>query len=233
MTTRNFIAGSDRASLWRLLAILLTALLLGGAGCSDDDPPIEGVITDPPPGLPFPGSPDQLVANFRSAYETMDFSGLRSVLHPAFETHLQQRTRDEFPAVGPTLDVAEELVIAERMFSGTAITNSQGTLVQGLSAVSFLIFERANEWTTAGATDVVPGASTALFETTILLDRPGGATLRTDGLLKIYVAGRDTVIGGETKSFYQMIGQVDLTSATVAGKGVEETPWGTLKALFW
>ena len=84
------------------LAALATVLLL--SACSDDPAPT------PPVGPPadFPDTPDQLMANFQAAYEHMDPEQLMVTLHPQHLTYLQQETINNFPDLGPTLDVQEE-----------------------------------------------------------------------------------------------------------------------------
>jgi hypothetical protein len=195
-----------------LLAALF--LLIAPAGCifSPDEGDGGGGGGGGTTGLPFPGSEDQLMRNFRTVYETMEFNGYRDMLHPDFITLLQPATQEEFPDVGPTLDREEELLIGERMFSGQAITNSKGDLVPGISAISFEIFEQQGDWATSQPNDVIPNARFAQFEVTFLFDRQGNSTLRVDGLIKFYVTGRDSVVNGVTKTYWQMRGQQDLTN---------------------
>lgn len=61
----------------------------------------------------------------------------------------------------------------------------------------------------------------------------GSSTLKVDGLLKIYVASRDSVVCGVTQPYYQMVGQMDLTAGALADRAIESAPFGSVKALFW
>ena len=69
--------------------------------------------------LPFPGSPQQVMQNFMTVYETMDVGEYLQIMHPDFLTILQAETIQDFPDVGPTLDWYEEQNIHKRMFLGS------------------------------------------------------------------------------------------------------------------
>lgn len=188
----------------------------------------EGVYLEDP-GLPFTGSEDQLMQNFRTTYEDMNFDTMAELLHSDFITILQSSTIQEFPDVGTTLDLAEELRIAERMFSGQPVTDPDGALVQAISQIGFLIFEQQGTWATTPPTDVIPDARSALFDVIILFERPGASTLKVEGAIKFYAVGRDSFHDGSMQTYWQMVGQQDLTNG---GKAVETSVWGTVKALF-
>jgi hypothetical protein len=119
--------------------------------------------------------------------------------------------------------------IAQRMFSGQPVTDPDGALVQAISSISFNIFEQQGSWATSLPTDVIPNVRFALFDVTFLFDRPGASTLKVEGQIKFYATGRDSVVDGLTKTFWQMIGQQDLTNG---GKAVEGNAWGAVKAIF-
>ena len=191
-----------------LLLLAMLVLLMFCTSCYQDPvTPEAGDALEP-----FPGTLRQLMTNFVAAHESGDFAAYRSLLRDDYIMLLQPATQEEFPDVGPTLDLAEELIIAERMFGGQAITNSQGDLVPGISAISFQIFEQQDNWTTSQPTDVIPNARAAQFEVTFLFDRQGDSTLRVDGLIKFYVTSRDSVVNDVTKQYFQMVGQQDLTN---------------------
>jgi hypothetical protein len=87
----------------RLLALLTLFSLPFFTGCGADDP----VTPDPGPataGLPFPGTENQLMANFRTTYEEMTVDTMADLLHADFTTILQPSTVQEFPDVVTTLD---------------------------------------------------------------------------------------------------------------------------------
>ena len=182
------------------------------------------------PGLPFPGSPDQLMANFRTVYETMDFYGYLHILHPEFLTILQEQTIVEFPDVGTTLDVNEELRIHERMFSGEMVTDPDGLYVPGLSYVSFNVFRALDTWVLSPGNDIIPNTMWAPYDVEIFFSRgPQYSTLKVEGAIKFYVASRDSMHEGTLKQYYEMRGQVDLTNGN---KSVELFTWGSVKAMW-
>jgi len=189
------------------------------------------VWVPPVPTLPFPGSADVLMSNFRTIYETRDFIEYRKIMHPDFLTILQDATVQEFPDVGTTLDVSEELRIHERMFSGDAVTDPQGVLVPGVLSIDFNNFRALDDWKVSPAGDIIPNAQWAPFEVGLLFDRGQNfSTLRVEGTIKFYVTSRDSMHQDSLEQYYQMIGQVDFQSFM---KESENIPWGSVKALYW
>lgn len=181
----------------------------------------------PPAG--FPDTPDQLMTNFRGAYGQMDVDKLMTMLHPQHLTYLQQDTVDNFPELGPTLDVQEEQRIHERMFSGHDVTDPNGYLVPGVQAITFQTFQRQGNWSVSPAGDTIPNTEFALYDVVILMDRGMGHTiLKVQGAIKFYAVAHDSLVGGQTLPCYRLRGQVDLTVEKVS----ETTSWGLVKGLF-
>jgi hypothetical protein len=181
--------------------------------------------------LPFPGSPEQLMANFRTVYETRDPGEYIKLMHPDFLTILQDATIQEYPDVGTTLDRYEEQNIHKRMFSGLAVTDPQGELVPGVQDIHFSVFMPLNTWQVTPPDDIFPNALMAPFEVVIMLDRGQNySTMRVEGLIKFYVTSSGFKHNGLKQQFYQMVGQVDLTNS--GNKSVEGTSWGSVKAMF-
>ncbi len=206
--------------------LCLVALLVCLGGCGDDEP------IAPPAATPGPATPDELMSDFLTSYESMDTSELIALMDPAFVTILQPATTAEFPDVGSTLDVQEETRIHERMFSKQDVTDPNGSLVPGIKSIEFQTFARQGAWTVSLPTDPVPDTTCAVYDVVVLLDRgPGYSTLKVQGALKFYVTRHDAVAGGVTSSYYRMAGQMDLTSDTF-GKAGESSSWGSVKALF-
>ena len=178
---------------------------------------------------PFPGSEDQAMANLVAIQQAMDFDSYRELIHPNYMMILQPETQQEFPDLGPTLDRTEELRIAERMFAGEPVTDPDNVLVPGIGGITFQFFEQQGAWAVSAPTDVIPNTRNALFDVSLLFDRPGYTTLRVDGQAKFYVAGRDTVYDGENRILWQIVGVWDLTGSV---KSTEVVSWGSVKALF-
>jgi len=215
------------------LVFLVFAVLLVASGCTEEDEipffpgPEENI---PDSALPFPDTPEQLMANFQEIYEAMDVDEYRLILDPAFETHLQQGTMDKFPDVGSTLDVTEEYRIHERVFMGQPLKDPDGNFLPGIFGFSFSNFRVLVDWGESLPTDPIPNTLSALYEVDILIDRGQQfSTLKVAGSIRFYVATAEGMLNGEPKTYYRMIGQQDLTRGL---KGVEEIAWGTLKALY-
>ena len=180
--------------------------------------------------LPFPDSPQQVMENFVTAYETQDVVEYLLIMHPDFQTILQQGTMEEFPDVGPTLDRYEEQNIHKRMFSGLALSDPNGDLVVGISDIVFEVFQPLAPWEDTPNDDIIPNAQAALYEVDVLFDRGQTfSTLNVEGMIKFYVTSREFEHEGNVQQFFQMVGQVDLTGD---GKSTETTNWGSVKALF-
>lgn len=189
------------------------------------------------PPVVFPDTPDKLMANFQLIYEEMHFGEFFKVLHPLHVMFLQESTTNQFPDVGATLDLEEELRIAERMFSHLDVTDPEGSLVPGVQAIDFQTFQRQGSWTVSPANDLIPNTQFALYEAVILLDRGAGHTiLKVQGAIKFYASSRDSVVDGVIRPYYRLRGQVDLTDSkaipSVLAKATEVQSWGTVKAMF-
>lgn len=195
-----------------MLTVMLALTVAGGCIFSpSEDPPCTdcGGGVDP---VPFPDSADKLMTNFQTIYERMDFAEYAKMLHPDFITILQASTISQFPDVGPTLDVNEELRIHERMFSKRDVTDPQGTLVPGIQTISFQSFARQGVWSMSPASDLIPNAEYALYDVIIQFDRgQDQPRLEVRGQIKFYVSHRDSLVSGVHKQYYQMLGQQDLT----------------------
>ena len=198
------------------LLLAAFALLLAPAGCifSPEDDPVDDTGGGPQE-LPWPGSPDQLMSNFRAIYEAMSYEEYRKIMHPDFLTILQEATTEEFPDVGTTLDVNEELRIHERMFSGDAVTDPDNNLVPGVLNISFNVFSPQDTWQLSPEDAIIPNAERAPYYVVFLFDRGQNfSTLKVEGTIKFYVTSKDSLYQGAERKYYQMIGQEDLTDTT-------------------
>ena len=213
------------------LAILIALGLMTGLLCScEDDDDICRLLPPQTLTLPFAGSEDQLMANLQTSYEDMDYNQYRKLLHRDFEMYLLPSTQEAFPLVGPTLDLAEELLIHQRMFGGDPLVDSDGNVLPGISTISFQSFEKVVAWDVSPPTDIFPNTRFSLYDVTILWDRPGFSTWKVEGSVKFYVAGRDSLHDGVASTYWRMIGMQDLT---LYSKTFEGNSWGSLKAHFW
>jgi len=197
-------------SLLLLLATL--AMLIFAAGCIfSPDKETGGGPPPPPSTMPYPGSRDQLMLNFKQIYEDMDYDAFREMMHEDYFMILQQSTIDDFPSVGPTIDLAEELRMHERMFAGDPVTDPDGVLVPGISSISFEEFRQLGEWVKSPPNDPIPNADSGTWQVDFLFARPGFLDFSVKGQIKFYVSKRDSTAGGITKDYWQMVGQKDET----------------------
>jgi len=180
--------------------------------------------------LPFAGTPDQVVANFRTAYEMLAVDHLDDLTGSFFRMELQQTTIDRYPAVGPTVNSFEESVIHRRMFSGREFVNDEQEVLPPVAAVEFQVLDRSQDWE---ETMGFPFQNTLMahYDVDILFHRGDElSTLRTRGQIRFHVAGRDSFYEGEDRTFYEMVGQVDLTTED---KALEAALFGDIKARYW
>ncbi len=63
-----------------------------------------------------------------------------------------------------------------------------------------------------GHEGIVDPAQVAVYAASDLFDRPGFSTLKVEGAIIFFVAGRDSVVAGNTRTYRQMRGQNDLTN---------------------
>ena len=215
------------------LVVLMLAVLLAASGCSDGKkspltPGTEDNIPDS--SLPFPDTPEQLMANFQKIYETMDVDEYRLILDPSFETILQQVTIDEFPDVGAKLDATEENRIHDRMFSGNDLEDANGNLLPAIHYVRFSQFRVLVDWGESLPTDPIPDTLSAMYDVEINFNRGQQySPLKVSGNIRFYVTTAEGRLNGQPKAYYRLVGQLDLTNGK---KSMETTAWGSLKAMF-
>ncbi len=181
--------------------------------------------------LPFPDTPDQLMANFKTVYEAMDSDVYRDLIHPDFMMILEPSTIQDFPEVGETLDFDEEMGIAGNMFSGAPGHDPEGFITAPVSSIAVPDLERLSVWEISPANDPIPNTRSALFQVRIEFNRTGDTTLRVTGQVKFYVTARDSLYQGEVRPYYQMVGQSDYTNDTFL-KSNEDVCFGSAKALY-
>ena len=164
--------------------------------------------------LPFPGSPDQLMANFQTIYETRDFDEYRKIMHPDFLTILQEATTQEFPDVGN--HPGRERRTAD---SRAHVLRRGGDRPQrgpGARCAQHLVQPLSKPWTPGPfrpPTTSFPTRNGHPYEVEFLFDRGQTfSTLKVDGTIKFYVTSRDSMYQGSLKKYYQMIGQEDETN---------------------
>jgi len=190
-----------------LMPLLLVAM--AGSGClfspdNDSKPP------PPPPVIPFPDSADQLIANFKTAYTSMKIDDYRPVLHPQYVFIL--RPEDVPLGESDRFTYAEELAVAENMFSGLPIPRPGDTAVPAISSIAIATLDRQGTWSDMGPSDPdFPNTSRGLYLIQLTFSRADANTIIVNGQQEFYVASKDSLVGGVTKQYFQLRGQRDLT----------------------
>lgn len=191
------------------LVVLLTITV---PGCLFDpkpeppDPP-----PPPPPAAPYPGSEDQAIANLKTAYTSMKVADYRAGLHPQYVFVL--RPEDVLPGESDRFTYAEELAVAENMFSGQPIERPGDSPVPAISAISIAVLDRQGAWTDVGSSDPdFPNTRRGLYVIQLTFSRAGANTIIVNGQQEFYVTSRDSLVNGVTKPYFQLRGQRDLTT---------------------
>jgi hypothetical protein len=212
----------------RLVIFVACALLLTVAACKDNDDPV--APHTPADTLPFPDTPDQLMANFKTAYAGMDLVPYRDeVLNPDYAFILQDATREEFGLPDNIFDHADEIRIAGKMFSGQP--NSLG---QVFSAIEVQSLHPQGAWLAVAEDDPYFGGVGALvcdFNVLIYFNVRGDFRYEIRGDQLFYVVADTVLHDGVMTPRFSLRGQLDQTSI-VPSKATEAMTWGTVKALF-
>lgn len=210
------------------VAALLASLTLT-AGCADDNP-------DPrlPPAsvLPFPGTPDQLVRNFKTFYETMDADEVGTLFYPDFRFFLQESTIQAFPELGTHLDFEEEQGIHLGMFSGQSGRDADGQLTNPISSIHVDFPVQVTEWGPSLPADPLPGVTSALFDVLMEFNRTGAPIIKVQGAVKFYIAARDSLHEGAARTHYRFLGMGDFTEDSKSPIDNEDAAYGAVQALF-
>lgn len=204
----------------------LIVLAAFAAGCSDDD---EIVAVDPPVDFPFAGTPDQLMANFQLAYELRDFDAYTDLLDADFRFYLLQETVDEFDLPRDHFLRQEEVGIAESMFSG----NSPGEGVGAVTEIDFTVLRRIEDLWEIADDPRFPGTLQASFDVILRIEQTGTDTVKetvVSGRALFFISVEQVQHEGQTRSLHRLAGIVDQTVSI--DKGVEQTPWGSVKVLY-
>ena len=195
--------------------------LIASGGClfSPDTPP----NVDPPPQPTkyiWPGAPDSLMYNFRTAYTSMDIDHYREALHPDFRFIFNQLDVERLNLPSSFETFADDITSTANMFSGNSIVKPDQTTVPGVSAINIQVLDRTEPWVDEGSDNPdFPNTQRATFNVAMSLARVSNATtLLISGQQMFYVSYKDSTHNGLPARYYQLRGQRDLTSITPGGK---------------
>jgi hypothetical protein len=192
--------------------LLLSLLLVAAGGCifspdnngPEDNPP----VVDP---LPFPDTPDKIMANFKTVYTAMDINRYRDeVLSPNYLFVLQNETVELFGLPDNLFGFEDEVRITGKMFSGQP--NEVGKV---LSEVEIQVLQPQGAWVAVPNNDPYFGGLNAQvrnYNTLIFFNMQGQFRYEVQGNQLFYVAADTVMHDGVLTPRYRLLGQLDQTT---------------------
>jgi hypothetical protein len=199
------------ARRWSGLTVF-AVLALSIGGCFDSGDPED---TDPPPvAYPFPDTVEQLMTNFRDAYDSMNITEYDNVLHEDFRFIFAEGS-DIDPDGYFTRE--EDLLSTTHMFNGEQGMSDIGEIKPGVRDIDFrLLTQLSPTWEVVPESDVdFPGASRAIFDVELVfnLRDDGNSTITIDSQQCFYVQSEpEEIAGGGSRLRYYLIGHRDLVN---------------------
>lgn len=210
--------------------VLLALALFAIAGCSGDDDSQAGPNA-PAYRLPFPDTPDQLIANFQIALTTLDLAAYRDeILADRYEFILQGPTVQEFGLPDGVFDRVEELAIVQRMFTGQP--NEAGKV---LTAIEVQSLQPHGPWLEVPQADVyfrdLPGALVRNYDLVIYFHLQDDSRYEVRGQQLFYATPDVRLFEGAMTQCYRLRGQLDACTLSSRDQ-TEMMTWGAVKAHF-
>jgi hypothetical protein len=187
----------------------------------------DGVYT-----LPFPGTPDQIIQNFVTAYGAMDVDLYRDeILSPDYTFILQAETVEEFGLPDNLYEYTDEVAIAEHMFSGQP--NLEGRV---LTDIEIQVLQPQGTWFPVPANDPYfggfPGVHVRNYAVLIYFNCQGEFRYEVQGDQLFYVTSEEVMHNGYMTPRYWLLGQLDQTGAAPWALLTESTTWGAVKVIW-
>lgn len=194
--------------LTMLLAFVAMFSLTGCIFSPDDD-------TGPPPGnepidYPFPDTKEQVLENFKTAYEEMDIEGYTDCLHEDFKFLFTPEDQTQYQIPNAYFERAEDLEVTERIFSG----NSHGEQ-HGLQSISIPEWQPDGVWNQESANhSYFPESYRGLYSIYMVYTEVGGEhTLTIQSTQLFYLEPVEELQDdGTTRTRWYIIGQQDMLS---------------------
>jgi len=191
--------------------LLLSLLLVAGGGCifsPDDNPPD---ILPPVDTLPFPDTPDKIIANFKTVYTDMDINLYRDeILSPDYTFVLLNETVEHFGLPDNLFEFEDEIRITGKMFSGQP--NEAGRV---LSDIEIQVLQPQGAWLPVPDNDPYfggLGAQVRNYNTLIYFNMQGEFRYEVQGNQLFYVAADTVMHDGALTPRYRLLGQLDQTT---------------------
>jgi len=180
---------------------------------------IDTALQDLAVGAVFPGTEDQLLANFLWSFRALDLEGYDGTLHHNFRFKFQGFDVERFDLPSHFLDRHEELEVAELTFAPES----------NIVAIRLEQFYNLMPWTDSPSHPDFPGSRRSVFFLEMSVERADTNDLRIEGLQEFFTVSRDSVLpGGEVRPFFEMVGQIDQSNAH---KMTELVSWGAFKVM--
>jgi len=181
--------------------------------------------------LPFPDTPDKLIANFKTVYGEMDLTNYRDeILSPDYTFVLQAETVEEFGLPSNIFEYADEVEIAAKMFSG--LPNQLGKVLTGIESQ---VLQPEGAWMPVAANDPYfggfPGARVRNYSMLFYFNSQDAFRYEVRGNQMFYVTADTVMHNGVMTPRYKLLGQLDMTTILPAQR-TEGVTWGTVKALW-
>ena len=186
-------------------------------------------VVVPAAALPFPDTPDQLLANLRTVFDNRVTGLVDDLLAPGHATYLDSTAAAGNPDLAGVLDRETELVALTNLLSGDDLVLSDDQVIPGVDYLSFTVLEKLEDWTTAAADDRVPGAQRATCTVSVFAHRKDGDDLQADSRVVFYATARDSLVEGVAQDYWQLAAQDDLGSAA---RELQPVSWSGLKAKY-
>lgn len=191
------------------MALVLIAIAAALTSCGHDPAPLVPALEKS--RLPFPATPDQLMANFAEAYGDQDLAEYAALLHPDFVFELTSG------CVPQTWDRDQELAIAARMFSREDLVKA-GRTIAGIGRIEIVRFAGQGEWRAADDAGADGGASQGdgdlerTYEVFLRFHMNDGGVLVVRGA-SVFRVRRDALDDGDggMRPGYRLVRQVDRT----------------------
>jgi hypothetical protein len=216
-----------KRSNWKLTLLGALILALSAvwllAGCEADDPVSPTLPTDDP----LPTTADEVVEDFKLAWDRSDSTALARALADEFTLTLDAAYVARVGLPNDLMSGGETLRAASWIFSGQSVFYD-GSPLPGVTDISFVTLHRLEEWAAVAARTLPedpvddPTMVKARHTAELLVQRQGGFDLTIAGEMALYATWRDSA----GSDFYELARLEDFTEP--AGQATEAKAFGEL-----
>ncbi len=180
--------------------------------------------------IPFPDSEDQLMMNFKQAHTARNYEMYEQALHQNFKFVFLPSDVENLGLPCNYFPRTADLAAMANLLSGEPIQNSQGVQVSAVTQISFQVLDPVSAWEESGNPDF-PASRKRLYNVHLALSRLADTTIIIQGQQEFYAASRDSLHEGTERPYWELVGQVELTSRSP--RATEQASWGSTKYLYY